>query len=173
MPFHDGLGEGQQPKVLTSIKSEETIMSGKIPKERERYFVRLDSGEVCEVSREVYLCYYAGERQERYQRERDIKNGLVSIEAMAETMFDDGEGCGYDFIPSDEVSIAEQVVRDMMIEKLYIALDQLAPEDRQLITALFFDNVSLRCYARENGVTHRTVQKWRDRILEDLRKMMS
>ena len=83
-------------------------MSGKIPKERERYFVRLDSGEVCEVSREVYLCYYAGERQERYQRERDIKNGLVSIEAMAETMFDDGEGCGYDFIPSDEIGVAEQ-----------------------------------------------------------------
>lgn len=148
-------------------------MSGKIPKERERYFVRLDSGEVCEVSREVYLCYYAGERQERYQRERDIKNGLVSIEAMAETMFDDGEGCGYDFIPSDDIGVAEQVVRDMMIEKLYIALDQLKPEDRHLITALFFDNVSLRSYAREKGVTHRTVQKWRDQILEDLRKMMS
>lgn len=27
---------------------------GKAPKERERYFIRLDKGEVCEVSRDVY-----------------------------------------------------------------------------------------------------------------------
>ena len=65
------------------------------PKEREHYFVRLDSGEVCEVSREVYLCYYAGGRKERYQAERDRKNGLVSIEAMADRMFEDGEGRNY------------------------------------------------------------------------------
>ena len=147
-------------------------MSGKIPKERERYFVRLDSGEVCEVSREVYLCYYAGERQERYQKERDRKNGLMSIEEMAESMFEDGEGCGYDFIPSDEESIAEQVVKKMLIDKLYIALDQLESEDNQLITALYFHNVSVRSYARRKGVTHRTIQKRRDRILEELRKMM-
>ena len=77
-------------------------MTGKIPKEREHYYIRLDMGEVCEVEREVYLCYYAGERQERYQAERDRKYGLLSIEAMAETMFEDGE-CGYDFLPSGEV----------------------------------------------------------------------
>lgn len=47
-------------------------MSGKTPKERERYFIRLGMGEVCEVEREVYLCYYARERQERYQAERDL-----------------------------------------------------------------------------------------------------
>ncbi len=147
-------------------------MPGKKPKERERYFIRLDTGGTCEVSREVYLCYYAGERQERHQRERDRKHGLVSIEEMAETMFDDGDGCPYDFLPADEESISEQVVRKMLIEKLYIALEELPPQDRQLVKALFFDNVSLRSYAREKGVTHRTVQKWRDRILEDLRKRM-
>lgn len=114
------------------------------PKERERYFVRLDTGEVCEVSREVYLCYYAGERQDRYQMERDQKNRLVSIEAMAESMFDDGDGCGYDFIPLGEESVAEQVMKKMLIEQLYIALDQLNTEDKHLIMALYFDNVSLR-----------------------------
>ncbi len=147
-----------------------TVKTGRIPKERERYFVRLDTGEVCEVNREVYLCYYSGERQERYQRDRDIKNGLVSIEAMADRMFDDGEGCGYDFIPSDEESVAEQVMKKMLIDQLYIALDHLNHEDRQLITALYFDNVSIRTYAKTLGVTHRAVQKRRDDILETLRK---
>lgn len=31
-------------------------MPGRTPKERERYFIRLDNGEICEVNREVYLC---------------------------------------------------------------------------------------------------------------------
>ncbi len=147
-------------------------MSGKTPKERERYFVRLDTGDVCEVSREVYLCYYAGERQERYQAERDRKNGLISIEEMAEKMSQNGKGCGYDFIPSDEESVAEQVMKKLLIEQLYIALDQLNADDKHLIMALYFDNVSLRSYAKELGVTHRTIQKRRDKILEQLRKLM-
>lgn len=146
-------------------------MSGKIPKEREHYFIRLDMGEVCEVEREVYLCYYAGERQERYQAERDRKYGLLSIEAMAETMFEDGE-CGYDFLPSGEESIPEQVVSKMLTEKLYDTLDKLSETDRHLINALFFDGVSLRGYARKIGVTHRTVQKRRDGILSKLKQLM-
>lgn len=146
--------------------------TGITPKERERYYVRLDSGEVCKVSREVYLCYYAGERQERYQTERDRKYGLLSIEALSEKMFESGEYRGYDFLPSDDESIAEQVMRKMLIEQLYIALDRLKPEDRQLITALYFDNISVRGYAKTLGVTHRAVQKRRDDILRVLRDWM-
>ncbi len=140
------------------------------PKQRERYFVRLDTGEVCEVSREVYLCYYAGERQERYQAERDRKFGLVSIEGMADRMFDNGEGCGYDFIPSEEESVAEQVMKKMLIEQLYIALDRLNHEDRQLITALYFDNISSRTYANTLGITRYAVEKRRDEVLAILRE---
>lgn len=139
------------------------------PKEREHYFVRLDSGEVYEVSREVYLCYYAGERQERYQAERDRKNGLVSIEAMADRMFEDGEGCEFDFIPSNEESVAEQVMKKMLIEQLYIALDRLNHKDRQLITALYFDNVSIRNYAKMLGITRYAVEKRRNEVLTILR----
>ena len=146
-------------------------MSGKTPKERERYFIRLGMGEVCEVEREVYLCYYAGERQERYQAERDRKHGLLSIEAMAETMFEDGD-CGFDFLPSGEESVPDQVVRKMLTEKLYATLDKLSETDRRLITALFFDGISLRGYARRMGVTHRAMQKRRDSILSKLRKLM-
>ncbi len=146
--------------------------TGITPKERKRYYVRLDTGEVCEVSREVYLCYYAGERQERYQAERDRKYGLLSIEGLSEKMFEDSEGCGYDFLPSDEESIAEQVMKKMLIDQLYIALDRLKPEDKHLITALYFDNISIRSYAKILGVTHRAVQKRRDYILEILRELM-
>lgn len=140
------------------------------PKERDHYFIRLDTGDICEVSREVYLCYYAGERQERYQAERDRRNGLVSIEEAAEKMFDDGNGCGCDFIASNEESVPEQVYKKMLIEQLYIALDRLNHEDRQLITALYFDNVSVRTYAKTLGVSRYAVEKRRDEVLVFLRK---
>ena len=50
------------------------------------------------------------------------------------------------------------------------ALIALEDRDRQLITALFYDRLSTREYARRIGVTQRAVIKRRDRILRDMKK---
>jgi len=148
-------------------------MPGKIPKERERYFIHLDRGEICEVNREVYLCWYATERQERYQMERDQKHGLVSIEAMAERMFENNRGCACELIADPNENIEEQIFRKMLAEEMYQALAKLQEGEQQLIYDLFFRNIGVREYARQKGVTHHTVQKRRDRILEKLRTLMN
>ena len=59
-------------------------MRGKKPKERERYVIRMGDGTLVEVNREIYLEWYQSERRERYQRERDRKYGLCSIEGLHE-----------------------------------------------------------------------------------------
>ena len=59
-------------------------MRGKKPKEREKYFIRLGDGTLVEVEREIYLEWYRSERRERYQRERDQKHGLCSIDKFHE-----------------------------------------------------------------------------------------
>ena len=148
-------------------------MPGKAPKERERYFIRLDKGEVCEVERDVYLCWYAAERQDRYQRERDIKHGLVSLDEMAERKFEDGRGCVCDLLASSEESIEDQYIQKLLTERLYEALGKLTKGERQLIHDLFFRNIGVREYARQMGVTHHSVQKRRDRILEKMRILMN
>lgn len=61
-------------------------MRGKKPKEREKYLIRLGDGTLVEVNREVYLEWYQSERRERYQRERDRKYGLCSIEKRKRTI---------------------------------------------------------------------------------------
>lgn len=71
-----------------------------------------------------------------------------------------------------EEGIEEQVERKFLTEKMYQAIRKLRPDERELICALFFEDVSLRSYARRKGVTHRAVQKWRDAILKELRKLM-
>ena len=53
---------------------------------------------------------------------------------------------------------------------LLAALIALEDWDRQLITALFYDHLSTREYARRIGVTQRAVIKRRDRILRDMKK---
>ncbi len=55
-------------------------MRGKKPKEREKYLIRLGDGTLVEVNREIYLEWYRSERRERYQRERDRKYGLCSMD---------------------------------------------------------------------------------------------
>lgn len=57
---------------------------GKKPKEREKYILRVQNGELLEVTREVYLEWYQSKRREKYQRERDQKYGVCSLNAMEE-----------------------------------------------------------------------------------------
>lgn len=148
-------------------------MSGKAPKEREHYFIPLEGREACEVEREVYLCWYAGDRQERYQRERDRKNGLCSLENLPKIVYgEDSISCA-DVFPAPEGSAEDVAIRKLLTEQLYHALGRLRQEDRQLIDRIFFEGVSMRSCAREMGVTHRAVQKRRDSILKNLRELMN
>lgn len=59
-------------------------MRGKKPKERKKYVIRLDDGTLVEVNREIYLEWYRSERRERYQKERDRKYGVCSLEGLEE-----------------------------------------------------------------------------------------
>jgi RNA polymerase sigma factor (sigma-70 family) len=144
-------------------------LSIRASKERERYLIRLEEGIVCEVSREVYLCWYASDRQERYLVERDRKNNVCSYEYLRESALGEEENSLGDVIPSPEGSAEEQVLKKILTDKLYSALRRLEPQELRLIYAIFFENVSLRNYAKKHGVTHRAVQKRKDRILKKLR----
>ena len=41
-----------------------------------RYYIKLKNDGPIEVSKEVYTTYYKMQREEKYQQERDLKNGL-------------------------------------------------------------------------------------------------
>lgn len=142
-------------------------MSGKQPKHRQRYFVPSGTEGFCEVTREVYLCWYSGRRQERYLLERDQESGLVSLDAPADV---NGEPASYgSVIPSPE-NLEEMVIRKLLTQKLRKALKKLTPDEQKLIYALFYQNIGVRRYARQKGITHHAVQKNRDSILNALRR---
>lgn len=146
-------------------------MSGKCAKERERYFVRLKEGQLFTVTREVYLCWYGSQRHERYLIERDMQHRTCSYEGLLERMNREENGCGFD-IRADEEDVAELAIQKILMEQLHQAMERLRPEEAALIRALFFDEMSIRSYAKRVGVTHRAIQKRKERILKVLKGIL-
>ena len=124
------------------------------------------------VTEDVFAAYAQMDRRERYLSE-DLPTGKVlSMEQMAE------DGVLPDYVGAETAPSAEDCVlaresereREELTSLLLAALIALEDRDRQLITALFYDRLSTREYARRIGVTQRAVIKRRDRILKDLKK---
>ncbi len=141
-------------------------MRGKKPKEREKYVIRLGDGTLVEVEREIYLEWYRSERKERYQKERDQKHGLCSIDKLHENgYFPEQSICTKD-------TTQETVLRNEYRIKLDNALKNLPEQDTCLIKLLYFEEITVKKAADIFNCSRKTIQNRRKRILEKIRKMM-
>lgn len=138
-------------------------MRGRKPKERKSYVLRGNDGTLVEVTREVYLEWYQSRRRERYQDEKKKKYGVCSLDGMEE------KGCcSYE----PEVSLEQTAIRNIFVEKIRMALDELPEDEAYLIYLLFFEEISVKEAAQICGCSRKTVQNRRRRILSKLRLMM-
>lgn len=83
------------------------------------------------------------------------------------------EAVSHQFAQSaEEILVARENEQDIQrkLELLKQALYQLNEADRALIEAVYFENISMREYARRIGVSHSTITKRRNRILSTLKK---
>ena len=131
-----------------------------------RYLITVDGIDV-EVEESLYHIYTKMERRERYlaEVESDMCVSLEGLTADEDTI---------PYLPDNPESIfidaeAEQE-RQALLRLLSEALEQLTESERELIQALYFDNVPVREYARQKGVRLFVIQKRRDRILAKLKK---
>lgn len=140
-------------------------MRGKKPKEREKYVIRLGDGTLVEVNREIYLEWYRSERRERYQKERDRKYGVCSLEGMQE------KGC----FPEMAVVLGnvteEMVFKEISRDKLWNALEKLLEQDRHLIWLLYFEEDTVREVAEIFGCSRKAIRNWRAKIIRELQKL--
>ena len=141
-------------------------MRGKQPREREKYFIRLGGGTLVEVGREIYLEWYRSERRERYQRERDRKHGVCSINKLHEK--------GYYPEKSNYLkdTTLETVLKDECRDRLENALKKLPEQDAHLLKLLYFEEITVKKAADIYNCSRKTIQNRRKRILEKIRKMM-
>ena len=141
-------------------------MRGKRPKEREHYVLRMTDGTLVDVSREVYLEWYRSRRRERYQKERNQKYGMCSLNELE----DKGNFSGI-FLNVTE-GLEETVLRNICRDKVREVLKCLSADDARLIELLYFQEVTLREAAQILGCSHKTIQNRRKRILKELRQKM-
>ena len=138
-------------------------MRGKKPKEREKYIIRMGDGTLVEVNREIYLEWYRSERRERYQRERDRKYGLCSIEGLHEKgYFPEQSICTVDVT-------LETVLWNECLDKLGNALKSLTKHDARLVQLLYFEEITVKAAADILGCSRKTLGQHRERILKELR----
>ena len=131
-----------------------------------RYVITIE-GEGVEVTAEVYEAYSQSDRRERYTKECEV-GLLLSLNRLAE------DGMQLSYLTDRHVESAEDsVLRNIDKSQLLAALAHLNDEERELIDALFFRNISARELARESGVYHRTIIYRRDKILKKLRRFVT
>ena len=142
-------------------------MRGKQPKEREKYFIRLGGSTLVEVGREIYLEWYRSERRERYQRERDRKHGVCSINKLHEK--------GYYPEKSNYLkdTTLETVLKDECRDRLENALKKLPEQEKRLVRLLYFEDMTVKKTAEIFRCSRKTIHNRREKVLEKIRKMMS
>lgn len=139
-------------------------MRGKKPKERERYVIRMGGGTLVEVNREIYLEWYQSKRRERYQKERDRKYGVCSLEELQE------RGCFHEKYVCTGDMTQETALGNVFRKRLRSALVYLPEKDAQLVWLLFFEEMTVKEAGEAIGCSRKTIAKHRERILGELRQ---
>lgn len=132
-------------------------------KEKE-YRIRIHNTFVT-VTRDVYQAYYREERRMKTLDEKDIRNGKVSVEAM-----DTEETLGIEMIPdTGSPSVEDAAIASVLKKELRRAIAEMQPEDRELITTLYFKGVSERQLSALTGIPQKTINNRRKKAIDALR----
>jgi len=135
-------------------------------KQRENYVIKVGT-ELVPVSREVYEEYHRMERRERYLIERDQENSVLLFSTLR------AEDSSADVpIEDTDVNIEEEVIKQMFLEKLPKALALLSDEEIDMIRDLYWNDVSIREFAKKKDTAKSTILSKRDRVLAKLRKVL-
>ena len=132
-----------------------------------KYFLPLH-GMLMEVTEEEYRSYYKDKRRQKYIDERSRENGDVSYDAL-----DTAERLGVEIFADTMTNVEEQVANKIILEQLHNAFLLLSEEEKEVITAIFKNNLTERELAKKKGVYHNAIHKQKNRILEKLKKFLN
>lgn len=132
-----------------------------------KYFLPLH-GMLMEVMEEEYKAYYKDKRRQKYIDERSRENGDVSYDAL-----DSSDMLGESVLVDIETNVEEQVTNKIILEQLHNAFLLLSEEEKEVITAIFKNNLTERELAKKKGVYHNAIHKQKNRILEKLKNFLN
>ena len=146
--------------------------------EREKYYIGLN-GQTFEISRELYVAYYKGQRKERYFT-HDLKQEHIKVDKeTGEKIIVPSREDSYERLleaekqfAGDAEDVEDAAVRAVMLERLNEALHTLTDEEAAIIHALFYQEISEAELAKKLGIARTTLQSRKYKILEKLKKVL-
>lgn len=125
------------------------------------YYILIDGIEI-PVSEEIYREYYQPVWREAWRA-----NTRSRKEYSYERMIEDGMQI------ADPEKLIEEIVADkLMLDKLFLALEMLSEDERDIIQYLFYDERTERDIASEFQIAQQTLHKKKNRILKKLRHLI-
>ena len=121
-----------------------------------------------EVSEAVFEenCHF--NNHEEYLQKKDKNNGCLLYSEL-----EDGDLYVEKTVTDrNQSSTEEQVELKLMIEKMRLCLDLLPEEDKRIIKALFYDELSERELSEKTGFHNMTIHNKKMKILGKLKKLM-
>lgn len=135
--------------------------------DKEKYMIKIQ-GDLIEVTEDVYYAYFRMERQERWQEEKKQDHDVVSYDAL-----DNGETVGAEAIQDmNSPGMEELVIANELKERLHNIVAALPKPERELIQAIYFEDIPVSDYAKRVGMSHRGINKQRKRILSKLKMLL-
>lgn len=135
--------------------------------DKEKYVIKIQ-GRLIEVSEDVYYAYFRMERKERWQEEKKVEHNVLSYDAL-----DDSETLGIENVMDVTAPTLEEVVEAHELrERVRHAVSLLPKAERELIRAIYYEELTERDVAEKEGVSQNKVFKQRQRALAKLRLLL-
>ena len=132
---------------------------------KQKYYIRIRK-ELVEVTQDVYLEYYRAARREQAQKEKEMRQGVFSYDAL------DAEGrLGREML-SHSVDTEDFVASRIMCAKLHQSLELLPSSERDLLLAIYFDGLSERKLHEKTGIPQTTISYQKRKALARLKKLL-
>lgn len=132
--------------------------------EKERYVINIQ-GRLIEVSEDVYYAYFRMERQERWQEEKKMEHKVMSYDSL-----DDHEMLGIENVVDVTAPTLEEIAEvHELRDRVRHAVELLPKAERELIRAIYYEELTERDVAEREGVSQNKVFKQRQRALAKLR----
>lgn len=130
-------------------------------------------GMLLEVSANQYKDFYRVVEKHKYNKKVSNKLKILSINELADEEDNDEEKVrGKDFIADSTCDVEGQVEKKIEIEELRNALLELNENEYQLINALFYEEKTVREYAKTKGISHVAIMHQKERTLKKLKKFL-
>ena len=135
--------------------------------DKEKYMIKIQ-GNLIEVSEDVYYAYFRMERQERWQEEKKVEHNVLSYDAL-----DDPETLGIDNIMDVTAPTLEEVAEAHELrDRVRHAVALLPRAERDIIRAIYYEELTERDVAESEGVSQNKIFKQRQKALAKLRLLL-